>query len=355
MYNQEIRKINPSHTTSLKSNLFQDIGKGLVDTGRLALNLASAKNQEKKMAEAIKESRVQYEMPNLVAPRYDNSSVEHLQSANRNAFAQQRLSLPKTSDSTRNFAMQQSVASNESKARAQENMAYSQTQSAFNKMNNEFQNKLASLRADVVTKQRAEDARVASALKANEAKGQAQRDASIDAYLTQLSTDQRNFQHARRQAQANNELMEHTVRYQNDYDAIYDRAKQRALAADSSLSGDKLIEKIQSDEQFKQEYQHLNNLFASKKASASNYAYNPILWRYESFPGYVPITPGGTTYLPDTRTAYKNGGKLSYMQKVDLEEIKNAHKLQQENRKAFLKKMIKEDEQLYKVLLKLVK
>jgi hypothetical protein len=296
-------------------------------------------------------------MPNLVAPRYDNSSVEHLQSANRNAFAQQRLSLPKTSDSTRNFAMQQSIASNESKARAQENMAYSQTQSAFNKMNNEFQNKAASLRADVVTKQRAEDARVLSALKANEAKGQAQRDASIDAYLTQLSTDQRNFQHARRQAQANNELMEYSVKHQNDFNAIYEKAKQRALQADPKLKDDpnKLEAKIYADEQFKQEYTNLNNIFAAKKASTSNYAYDPVLWRYETFPGYVPSTPGGITYLPDTRIAHKKGGKLSYMQKVDLEEIKNAHKLQQENRKAFLKKMIKEDEQLYKVLLKLVK
>lgn len=64
-------------------------------------------------------------------------------------------------------------------------------------------------------------------------------------------------------------------------------------------------------------------------------------------------TPGNIVYQPGPSENRKKGGKLNYIEKVDIDRKKTLNKMDLESYKDILKE-IKKDDTLYKLLLKLI-
>ena len=350
---QEAGSGNTSGIKPLKPNWATPI----LRSAQLISQLAGSKAAEKSMAKAIRESYTPKKQVQYTTPRFNTASYDQFVNANRKALLDAKANTQLTSDPTKNMGYQQYWAQQRATQIGKEGALYSDMIDKHQAKSLEIENKNRELSVTTNNENNKALATMRSALHQNAAQGKLQRTGMWGQFFAGMQSE---AEKARLYEENSWKLRQYdtiTNKYSGQLSPITNQINQGYEAfkkknPNTTLTKEEWLSRHNPDLKAKRD--DLTHNYNDMLSRIQTITYDPYYGNYSmydpSYMYYVPQTRFGEDYV-DTR---KKGGKLSFIEKISLEDKKSSNRNELERTKAIIKSMEKSNERLFKLILKIL-
>lgn len=309
------------------------------------------------MAKAIRESYTPKEQVQYTTPRFSTASYDQFANANKKALLDAQANAPLTSDPTKNMGYQQYWAQQRAAQITKENTLFSDMIDRHQAKNWEIENKNRELAITTNNENNKALATMRSALHQNAAQGKLQRTGMWGQFFAGMQSEaekarlyeENNWKSRKSDTITNNylgQLSSITSQIDQGYEAFKKKNPTTTLTKEEWLSQHNPDLKVKRDD--------LTHNYRDMLSRIKTMNYSPYSGNYSmydpSYRYYVPQTQFGE----DNVLTSKKGGKLSFIEKVSLEDKKSSNRNELERAKAMIKSMERGNERLFKLILKIL-
>ena len=309
------------------------------------------------MAKAIRESYTPKEQVQYTTPRFSAASYDQFVNSNKKALLDAQANTPLTSDPTKNMGYQQYWAQQRAAQIGKESALYSDIIDKYQAKNWEIENKNRELAITTNNENNKALATMRSALHQNAAQGKLQRTGMWGQFFAGMQSEaektrlyeENNWKSRQSDAITNNYLGQFspiTSQIDQGYEAFKKKNPTTTLTKEEWLSQHNPDLKVKRDDLI---HNYRDMLSRIKTMNYSPYSGNYSMYD-PSYRYYVPQTQFGE----DDVSSRKKGGKLSFIEKVSLEDKKSSNRNELERAKAMIKSMERGNERLFKLILKIL-
>lgn len=329
----------------------------ILRSAQLISQLAGSKAAEKSMAKAIRESYTPKEQVQYNTPRFNTASYDQFANANKKALLDAQANTPLTSDPTKNMSYQQIWTQQRAAQIGKENAFFSDISDKYKTDDWRIENKNRESAIITNNESNKASATMRSALHQNAAQGKLQRTGMWGQFFAGMQSE---AETARLYKENSWKLRQYDIitnKYEGQLSTITSQIDQGYEAfkkknPTTTLTKEEWLSQHNPDLKAKRD--DLTYGYRDMLSRIKYMTYNPYLGNYSmydpSYRYYVPQTQFGE----DDVSSRKKGGKLSFIEKVSLEDKKSSNRNELERAKAMIKSMERGNERLFKLILKIL-